>query len=243
MTPDVTPVFWLPYTAYEPSEAPLDGRHRPVSREATIFPLRLLHKVPTSYAFSLHLDQLVRSDSPAMVSPDSAIPVVDFARWAAGSAEERTRLARELTGACREVGFVYVVGHGVPADLVDRAFAWSKALFALPEETKRRAPHPPGPHVHRGYSWPGLEKVSQYVHRDGDDADAAEEALRAVADYKVRDGRSCFRVPLLHPPAPARMAPDRRSRARSRSRSAARSSRCSQTSGCPRTCCRASAGS
>lgn len=131
-----------------------------------------------------------------MASPDSAIPVVDFGRWADGSAEDRKRIARELTEACREVGFVYVVNHGVATDLVDRAFAWSKKLFALPEETKRLAPHPPGPNVHRGYSWPGLEKVSQHIHREGDDAEAEEEALRAVADYKVRSpARACSSCP------------------------------------------------
>lgn len=122
-----------------------------------------------------------------MTSPDRPIPIIDFSHWAAGSADERKHIARALTTACRDVGFVYVVGHGVPTDVVDAAFAWSRRLFALPEATKRRAPHPPGPDVHRGYSWPGLEKVSQHVHRAGDDADAEEEALRAVADYKVRE--------------------------------------------------------
>lgn len=43
----------------------------------------------------------------------------------------------------------------------------------------------PGPNVHRGYSWPGLEKVSQYVHKEGEDADAEDEALRQVQDCKV----------------------------------------------------------
>ncbi|KAJ8105451.1 hypothetical protein ONZ43_g7423 [Nemania bipapillata] len=31
------------------------------------------------------------------------------------------------------------------------------------------APHPPGPSVHRGYSWPGLEKVSQTIYADGEE--------------------------------------------------------------------------
>jgi hypothetical protein len=40
--------------------------------------------------------------------------------------------------------------------------------------------------VHRGYSWPGLEKVSQYIHQDDKDSDAEDEELRKVQDCKVR---------------------------------------------------------
>ncbi|KAI1842288.1 hypothetical protein JX266_011573 [Neoarthrinium moseri] len=92
------------------------------------------------------------------MSAEQAIPVIDFSTWAGGSHEERKRIARELTEACHSVGFVYIANHGVPEDLVSQAFSWSKKLFDLPEDQKMLAPHPPGPTVHRGYSWPGLEK-------------------------------------------------------------------------------------
>ena len=46
-----------------------------------------------------------------------------------------------------------------------------------------KAPHPDGPTVHRGYSWPGLEKVSQVISSDLD----VGEKLRAVTDCKVCD--------------------------------------------------------
>lgn len=74
----------------------------------------------------------------------SAIPVVDFGAWPTGSRDDRKRLAGELAGACRRVGFVYVVHHGVPDDLLAEAFAWSQKLFDLPREKKMLAPHPPG---------------------------------------------------------------------------------------------------
>ena len=49
-----------------------------------------------------------------------------------------------------------------------------------------RAPHPAGSAVHRGYSWPGLEKVSNLMG-DGSDADGAAAArnARLVEDVKV----------------------------------------------------------
>ncbi|KAH8671395.1 thymine dioxygenase [Xylariales sp. PMI_506] len=114
----------------------------------------------------------------------NAIPIVDFGAWSSGSPEATQHIARELTEACRKVGFVYVTNHGLPRELVDEAFSWSKRLFDLPKEKKMLAPHPPGPSVHRGYSWPGLEKVSQRVHLEGEDPDAEEAELRKIGDYK-----------------------------------------------------------
>ncbi|KUI66804.1 hypothetical protein VM1G_02190 [Cytospora mali] len=112
------------------------------------------------------------------------LPVIDFSRWYQGSPEERKKVAKDLAEACRSVGFVYIVNHGVAPDLLDEAFGWSKKLFDLPEEKKMLAPHPPGPNVHRGYSWPGLEKVSQYIHQDGADSDDEDAKLREVQDCK-----------------------------------------------------------
>lgn len=114
----------------------------------------------------------------------AALPIIDFSKWLNGSPEEKKQLAQDLAQACREVGFVYVINHGVAPDLLEEAFGWSKKLFDLPEDQKMLAPHPPGPNVHRGYSWPGLEKVSQYIHKEGEDSDAEDEALRQVQDCK-----------------------------------------------------------
>ncbi|CAI6339042.1 unnamed protein product [Periconia digitata] len=46
-------------------------------------------------------------------------------------------------------------------------------------ETKMLAPHPPGGSHHRGYSAPGVEKVSQHVFDEGEIA-----KLREIPDYK-----------------------------------------------------------
>lgn len=74
----------------------------------------------------------------------TALPVIDFSRWYQGSPEEKRKVAGDLADACRSVGFVYVINHGVAPDLLDEAFGWSKKLFDLPEEKKMLAPHPPG---------------------------------------------------------------------------------------------------
>lgn len=93
-------------------------------------------------------------------SSTAHLPVIDFSKWTADSSpEQRYKIGKELADACHNVGFVYIINHGVSPELLEEAFGWSKRLFDLKEEQKMLAPHPDGPTVHRGYSWPGLEKV------------------------------------------------------------------------------------
>lgn len=111
------------------------------------------------------------------------IPTIDFAIWNSPSStpSQRQAVAKQLVKACHDVGFVSIINHGLSPSLLKQAFEFSRKLFDLKHEEKMLAPHPNGPFVHRGYSWPGLEKVSQVV---SDDAEVGEE-LRAVADCKV----------------------------------------------------------
>ena len=111
----------------------------------------------------------------------SQIPVVDFARWSnTNDPGEKLSLARSLVSACQHVGFVYIINHGLDHRLINSTFEISKQLFALGHEAKMQAPHPDGPAVHRGYSHPGLEKVSQYA---GGEEEVGEQ-LREVTDCK-----------------------------------------------------------
>lgn len=115
----------------------------------------------------------------------SSIPIVDFAEWSANSPQkEKQEIATQLAEACRNVGFVYIINHKVSPERLAEAFAWSKKLFDLKRDEKMLAPHPNGSAVHRGYSWPGLEKVSNLMG-DEEDPEAAKKA-RAVSDVKVR---------------------------------------------------------
>ncbi|KAI9847754.1 MAG: hypothetical protein M1830_007330 [Pleopsidium flavum] len=111
------------------------------------------------------------------------IPIVDLSEYRSGTSEQRQYIARDLAHACCVVGFVYIAGHGIPAELQQDAFTWSKKLFDLKHEDKMKAPHPSGPSVHRGYSHPGFEKVSQETG-DDDEQGSRAKALRQIADYK-----------------------------------------------------------
>ncbi|MXO75110.1 isopenicillin N synthase family oxygenase [Altererythrobacter aerius] len=67
-------------------------------------------------------------------------------------------VADELGRSFRECGFAVIRDHGIPADLIARAEATSKAFFALPDDVKN-AYHIPGGGGARGYTPFGVERA------------------------------------------------------------------------------------
>jgi len=65
-----------------------------------------------------------------------AVPVIDFGPFREGTAEQRRAVARAIGEACRNIGFFYIVNHGVAAALIERTVAAARAFFALPAERK-----------------------------------------------------------------------------------------------------------
>ena len=120
-----------------------------------------------------------------MAGGQPSIPVVDFGGWtSAAPPEQRQAIAQKLIQACQDVGFVYITNHHLPPERLAQAFEWSEKLFDLELEQKMLAPHPTGFAVHRGYSWPGLEKVSNAMGDEDDKADLTKN-LRQISDVKV----------------------------------------------------------
>ena len=79
----------------------------------------------------------------------------------------------KLDAACRTVGFLSVVGHGVPSAVIDRMLAAADAFFALPAPAKL-ALCPSHPGVNRGYAAKGSEGLIYSVGVDGLPADLFE---------------------------------------------------------------------
>ena len=88
-----------------------------------------------------------------------AIPVIDLSEARDGDAAARRRLASRLDRVCRDIGFFTLVGHGVPAPVLDELRNTANGFFALPIEVKRRAVHPL-PATPRGYRALGVEALS-----------------------------------------------------------------------------------
>ena len=58
------------------------------------------------------------------------LPIIDLSGFASG--ESFDRVVAEIAAAARGPGFFYLVNHGVPLELMDRAFDESRAFFARP---------------------------------------------------------------------------------------------------------------
>ncbi|MEM9971990.1 MAG: 2-oxoglutarate and iron-dependent oxygenase domain-containing protein, partial [Pseudomonadota bacterium] len=80
--------------------------------------------------------ELARLDDTlrAQRSSFDAIPQVDVAPLLDGS--DPGSVAKEINWALANAGFMYVKNHGVPAEIVSRAFDQTRAFFDLPLDDK-----------------------------------------------------------------------------------------------------------
>src|SRR5580704_10478824 len=91
----------------------------------------------------------------------SGLPVVDVAPLIGGAPSgEQVAVAGQIQAACRDRGFFYVTGHGVPAGLIDELADASAEFFALPLEQKLEIDMERGGRAWRGFFPVGAELTS-----------------------------------------------------------------------------------
>nr|XP_045614838.1 UPF0676 protein C1494.01-like [Procambarus clarkii] len=122
------------------------------------------------------------------------IPVVDMGQLGLGretepSQEAWQRVAQELHQAFADIGFAYLINHGVPDDQLNRVFELSAELFSLEQETKNRFSR--GADDDHGYVAVDREKL---------DPELRYHELREAYNVKNVDGRfPDEEVPCLRP--------------------------------------------
>jgi len=89
------------------------------------------------------------------------VPVIDLTPYRDGT--DKMAVATRVDRACRDIGFLVIRGHGVPADLIEQTRATGRAFFDLPFTDKQRVARP-GPGIARGYI--GMEEESVGRSRD-----------------------------------------------------------------------------
>ncbi len=136
---------------------------------------------------------------PAREMPLSAIPIIDVAPLIGGSPEQARETARSLGRACRDVGFFYISGHGIPPELIARVFEASVAFFAGPASI-REATSFSGPGGNRGYIKLGGEALDP--SKPPDFKEAFNIGLELAADDPELLARAPFRAANLWPDVP-----------------------------------------
>uniref|UniRef100_A0A7S2I1J5 Fe2OG dioxygenase domain-containing protein n=1 Tax=Helicotheca tamesis TaxID=374047 RepID=A0A7S2I1J5_9STRA len=121
------------------------------------------------------------------------------------------QISKSLNDACRNVGFFYIINHGVSSDLCSNVFALSKQLFAtLTEKEKRRINNTNSKKGLRGYFQIGQEDLNDKVgaFRDDDnlggDATKDSNSMNTAASTKYqgdfKEGFDCGREVLKDDP-------------------------------------------
>lgn len=140
------------------------------------------------------------------------VVTLDMEKFFLGSEEERAQFARDLLQCFASQGFVKLVNHGVPDLAIDKAFEWvrqscqwpallatrikliafcvkkNRTFFELPEDIKKKYPHPPCANPNRGWVSLGQEKSSAI--KDFEKGVCKEH--KEVFDVKVG-------IPIIHP--------------------------------------------
>ena len=90
---------------------------------------------------------------------DNRIPVIDIAPFFSGNKSSKHIVGRQVDAALRTIGFMTIVGHGVPGALIQRARSTALEFFngSLAEKMQiARTPEQPS----RGYSWVGNRSLA-----------------------------------------------------------------------------------
>ena len=106
--------------------------------------------------------QPASSDICSPLSKFTDIPIVSFAAWREGGAESRRAFAERLRQICHEIGFFYLIDHGIDASFVSRLLAAQKQFLTLPEETKSLVDKSKSRHF-RGWERVGAELTDNRV--------------------------------------------------------------------------------
>ena len=68
--------------------------------------------------------------------PLPEIPAISLAPFREGTDEGKMKVASEWDRACREVGFIKVIDHGVPRQVINECWEATEAFFERPLEEK-----------------------------------------------------------------------------------------------------------
>lgn len=121
------------------------------------------------------------------------IPTVDLTAFTSSSTHsdaDRLAAGQAFVAVLHQYGFAKITGHGFTTDEISQAFEWNQRLFDLPYTEKMKAPHPPGPFPHRGYS--GID------HYGAADTTSTSTSPDGQATRKISDLKESYEVGSVH---------------------------------------------
>ncbi|TPX31838.1 hypothetical protein SmJEL517_g04930 [Synchytrium microbalum] len=99
-----------------------------------------------------------------LIAATAALPIVDISPFLPNaSLEDKARkpiIAKEMFHACRDVGFMYICGHGIDSKVVNGVQDYAREFFGLPTEEKEKI-HISNSDMARGYQMLG-QNITKY---------------------------------------------------------------------------------
>jgi len=124
------------------------------------------------------------------------IPLVDLSQFEKGNLAERNKFIETLGNAFHTVGFVGVVNHGIPSNLIKSFYKEAHAFFALSENEKLKYKIP-GANGQRGYTAFGTEHAKQSKVADLKEffqiGNEGNVTVEAIPDF-LKLGENLFRA-------------------------------------------------
>ena len=106
-------------------------------------------------------------------APSCPVPVVDLSDFLRGDEQQRARVAAEWDAAMCSVGMAYIVGHGVPPEVIQSLHELALRFFTAPRESKMRYCLNKG-YGAGGYVPQGVEAVARSAGNSGAPPDLVE---------------------------------------------------------------------
>jgi isopenicillin N synthase-like dioxygenase len=103
--------------------------------------------------------------------PADSIPVIDIADSYSPDIAKRRAVAWDIHKACRDTGFFYISGHGVPDDLIADQLEFARRFFDLPQAAKDRV------HLRNSDCMRGYEPMMTQTLDAGSPADLKESFM------------------------------------------------------------------
>lgn len=129
----------------------------------------------------------------------NTLPLIDIAPLYGTDSAAWRDVATQIDAACRDWGFFYITGHGIPPERIDALLAAAKAFFALPEAEKLKIDITRTAH-HRGYGAIATEQLDPT--QPSDLKETFDMGFHMAADHPEVLAGKPLRGPNRHPDLP-----------------------------------------
>ncbi|KAI1778578.1 putative isopenicillin N synthetase [Hypoxylon cercidicola] len=141
------------------------------------------------------------------------IPIIDASRIWSEKLEDRQAVAEEIREASRDIGFFYLINHGIDPKYAEQVMEQAKRFFALPEERKMevftgRVPneyvgyHPMECYNRNGWKYQDLSEAFNWAYDAAEDPEAVDKDQPSVSIWPsdlpgFREGLYAYHTQLL----------------------------------------------